>query len=247
MPVHDWTRVSAGTFHDFHCAWIAELRKALNRGLLPADYYALSEQVAGQIGPDVLTLRAPASAPNGERPLGATAVLDAPPKVSIVARADETGAYAMRSKSLVIRHSSGDQIIALIEIVSPGNKDRQQSLDRLIKKAVSCISQGIHLLLIDLLPPGTWDPNGIHGALWAAYDLRPYLISSGKPLTLASYSAGVVPVAHVEPIAVGEPLPDMPLFLEEEFYINVPLEETYQAAYDGEPMRWRRVLEATDE
>ena len=22
MPTHDWTRVSAGTFHDFHCTWI---------------------------------------------------------------------------------------------------------------------------------------------------------------------------------------------------------------------------------
>ena len=40
MPIHDWTRVSAGTWHDFHLAWIAELRNALNGGLLPADYYA---------------------------------------------------------------------------------------------------------------------------------------------------------------------------------------------------------------
>jgi len=40
MPMHDWTRVSAGTFHDFHCSWIAELKKTLNGGLLPPDYYA---------------------------------------------------------------------------------------------------------------------------------------------------------------------------------------------------------------
>ena len=55
MPVHDWTRVSAGTFHDFHCAWIAEIRKALNDGRLPKDYYAQAEQVAGEVGSGVRT------------------------------------------------------------------------------------------------------------------------------------------------------------------------------------------------
>src|SRR5207247_6476085 len=57
MPVHDWNRVTAGTFHDFHLAWIAELRRTLNGGLLPQGYYALAEQVAGEIIPDVLTLQ----------------------------------------------------------------------------------------------------------------------------------------------------------------------------------------------
>jgi hypothetical protein len=46
MPVHDWTRVDAGTFHAFHTSWLAHLMEALNAGLLPRGYYALSEQVA---------------------------------------------------------------------------------------------------------------------------------------------------------------------------------------------------------
>src|SRR5437762_3575082 len=57
MPVHDWTRVDDGICHDFHLAWIGELRKALNSGILPSGYYALAEQVAGSVGPDVLTLQ----------------------------------------------------------------------------------------------------------------------------------------------------------------------------------------------
>ena len=44
MPVHDWSRVFAGAFHDFHLAWMAELRNALNGGILPENYYALAEQ-----------------------------------------------------------------------------------------------------------------------------------------------------------------------------------------------------------
>ena len=57
MPMHDWTRVEAGTFHDFHLAWIAELRKALNGGVLPPGYYVMAEQRMDNTIPDVLGLR----------------------------------------------------------------------------------------------------------------------------------------------------------------------------------------------
>ena len=40
MPMHDWTRVDDGVYHDFHIGWIAELRKALNRRVLPNEYHA---------------------------------------------------------------------------------------------------------------------------------------------------------------------------------------------------------------
>ena len=60
MPIHDWTRVDAGIFHHFHHGWIEEISRALNRGLLPPDHYALAEQIAGGLGPDVLSLKGPA-------------------------------------------------------------------------------------------------------------------------------------------------------------------------------------------
>ena len=44
MPVHDWTRVDAGIFHHFHHGWIEEIARGLNRGILPADYYAMYQQ-----------------------------------------------------------------------------------------------------------------------------------------------------------------------------------------------------------
>ncbi|HQZ68052.1 MAG TPA: hypothetical protein PLY87_23335 [Planctomycetaceae bacterium] len=53
MPLHDWTRVLAGTFHDFHYIWVAELRHRLNRGLLSEGFYAQAEQVAGGSLPDM--------------------------------------------------------------------------------------------------------------------------------------------------------------------------------------------------
>ena len=56
MPVHDWTKVDAWILHDFHTAWIIEIRNALNNGVLPEGYYALAEQHAGRFIPDILAL-----------------------------------------------------------------------------------------------------------------------------------------------------------------------------------------------
>ena len=57
MPVHDWTNVTSGIFHDFHQSWAIEIRRALNGGLLPPGFSAMAEQWAGGKIPDVLTLQ----------------------------------------------------------------------------------------------------------------------------------------------------------------------------------------------
>ena len=57
MPIHDWSLVGAGLFHDFHHAWVEELKRALNAKILPPDYYAMAEQYAAGFGPDVRTLQ----------------------------------------------------------------------------------------------------------------------------------------------------------------------------------------------
>jgi hypothetical protein len=246
MPIHDWTRVSAGIFHDFHVAWIGEIRNALNGGLLPSDYYALAEQIAGPMGPDVLTLQANDYPQNGS-PITLSgcgiAVATAPPPARMTAAA-EMNDYVLKRRTLVIRHSSGDRIIALIEIVSPGNKAARHALRSFVEKAVEALYRGYHLLIVDLFPPGPRDPQGIHGAIWSEFSDDPFELPPGEPLTLAAYSAGAIKRAYIEPTAVGRAMIDMPLFLEPETYINIPLEATYQAAYRGVPQRWKRELEA---
>jgi hypothetical protein len=82
MPIHDWAWVDAGIFHDFHAAWIAELRRVLNTSLLPPEYHALAEQLAGGIGPGVLTLQTTSGEGNGStgEVRGTLAVAEVPPK-----------------------------------------------------------------------------------------------------------------------------------------------------------------------
>lgn len=245
MPIHDWTRVTAGTWHAFHLSWIAEIQLALNAGRLPPSYYAQAEQIAGPMGPDILTLQTPElpseldAEPSTD---GGLAVAIVPPRARLVDEA-EMSEYALKRRTLVIRHASGDRIVALLELVSPGNKAARFALHSFVEKAIEALLRGYHLLIVDLFPPTPRDPQGIHGAIWAELSNAAFALPLGEPLTLAAYSAGPVKRAYVEPTAVGRELIEMPLFLEPEIYINVPLEETYAAAYRGVPQRWKRVLE----
>lgn len=243
MPVHDWTRVDAGIFHHFHLEWVTELCNTLNRGLLPREYYALTEQHAGRRIADVLTLHAAIGA-DESAPTGGVAVAEAPPKVRRRFTASVTP--ESRRRTVTIRHVSGDRIVALVELVSPANKDRSEHVIQFCAKVEEALRSNIHVLVVDLFPPGPHDPQGMHGAIWQLVEEegQPYESPVGEPLTLASYVA-IWPVdAYVEPSTVGGRLPDMPLFLLPERYVNVPLEATYQAAFRNVPEHWRRVLEA---
>ena len=249
MPIHDWTRVSAGIFHHFHQAWILSISRALNAGVLPPDYYALAEQIAGGLAPDVLTLesvrREPARA--GEEPTAPNAggrgiaLATSPPQVRFTATV-ETEAYARKRSRIAIRHASGDQVVAVLEVLSPGNKATRHALRSFVEKALELLDAGIHLLLVDLFPPGPRDPQGIHAAIWSEIEGNDFQLPPGQPLTLVAYSSGDVKQAFIEPVASSNPLPDMPLFLEPNLYVPVPLDPTYNDAFDAVPSRWQDEL-----
>ena len=247
MPVHDWTRVAAGLFHGFHTMWIGEINKALNDGLLPAGYYALPEQHAGRSIMDVLTLHAspgPAAPSNPLSPAtGGLAVAEAPPRVRRRHTIEEE--VLARRRSVAIRHVSGHRLIALLESVSPANKDRARHVEEFANKAVEALDAGVHLLLVDLFPPGPHDPQGMAGAVCQQLGQSdaPYDAPAEEPLTLAAFAAGPRVEVYLNHLAVGAALPETPLFLHPERYINAPLEATYQTAYRGMPAFWRNVLE----
>ena len=244
MPVHDWTRVDAGIFHDFHQTWMPEIKRALNRGRLPADYYALVEQVAGGRWPDILTLQGP-SREEQSRPVpnGGVMLAEAPPRVQFREKA-ESDIYAAKASVVVVRHVSGHRAVAVLEVVSPGNKASRHEFEQLVAKALEMLRAGVHLLVVDLFPPGPRDPAGIHKAIWDEFLDNDFALPQESRLTLASYAAGTYPESFVEPVAVGGTLPDMPLFLSPDVYVPVPLEATYQSAWETMPAYWREVLEA---
>jgi hypothetical protein len=244
MPVHDWSGIEAGIFHHFHHSWIEEIQRALNAGILPPDYYALAEQQAAG-WPDVLTLQGTYPGKDAVETgshSGNGGLLLAPPKQQITAETD-LEFYRRKQNHVAIRHVTGDTIVAIVEIVSPGNKSSQRAIHSFIQKAEQFLEQQIHLLIVDVHAPGPRDPRGIHAAIWEDFAGQTYSPPSNKPLSLASYEADLAVRCIVEHIAVGEPLPDMPLFLQLNGQVPAPLERTYCAPIEAMPQRWRRVLE----
>jgi hypothetical protein len=205
MPIHDWTRVDHGTFHDFHQGWAPLIRSALNNGLLPPEYEAKVEQ---HTDPSEF-----ASDP-----------------------------YTRLRKTITVRRD--DQLVALIELVSPGNKSGRHGIQAFVRKVVGAIERGVHVLVVDLFPPGPRDPSGMHPVIWSEFRDDPYTPPPGRPLALASYEAGALCRAYIQPVAVGELMPDMPLFLTPGASVNGPLEATYRAAFDGIAPRTRDTLNA---
>jgi hypothetical protein len=211
MPVHDWTRVDAGLFHDFHQGWTVALCNALNSGILPRDCFALLEKRAQGPIPDA-------------------------------ARRLEAEIYAGRANRITVRRRHGN-VVAVVEIVSPGNKGSRSEFRAFVEKSADLIRQGVQLLVIDLFPPGRRDPQGIHKALWDEFQEEDLELPPGKPLTLAAYDAGPPRVAYVNFVGVQDALPDMPLFLRPEVYVPAPLEATYPTTWNAFPAALKGLLE----
>ena len=92
------------------------------------------------------------------------------------------------------------------------------------------------LVTITLLGVAAW-------LIWDRLHDELFTLPPDKPLTLAAYTGGTEAVAYVEPVAVGDPLPDMPDFLTAERYVECPLEEAYQTAWHQFPAPLKGPLE----
>jgi hypothetical protein len=242
MPIHDWTRVPSGIFHHFHQDWSIELARSLNRGILPKGLSALVEQRAGPKEGDVLAIE---SRPKSGRKAdisdrGGLLVME-PPVTSIVRKTTKE-IYADRSNRIVVKHHLG-QIVAVIELLSPGNKDSRSALRDFLDKTIDFMRSGVHLLLVDLFPPTPRDPFGMHKVIWDEIEDEPFQFPPGKDRILASYEMDAERVAYVEPIAVGDRLPEMPLFLLRGSHVRVPLEQTYMSTWNASPEEMRIAVE----
>ncbi len=250
-----------------HLAWTGALRTELNEGTLPDPFFALAEPVTGveitfpdddpsppedwRREPDMLAAvgreaTATAAAGNGTahfaRPAAGVATEEAPHRFS---RVEQAGPRPVRRR-ITVRHPVGDRVVAIVEFASPGNRDAVHKVMHFARTVAAALDAGIHCVLIDPFPPTRSAPDGLHGAVMAELDADVGR-DPDRPLTFVGDRAGGEAndaEAVVEPRAVGESVPTVPLFLDPSWFLPLDLAPSYAAAFRGCPKPVREVLAA---
>lgn len=213
----------------FHSDWATKIADQLNAGVLPSDYRAIPLVSRGrQIEIDVATLQrgTAAEGPVGEPGL---AVWTAPaPAATVPVDFEKADLFEVQ----VVRRFGGRKLRAAVELLSPSNKDRPSSRRVFITKCASYLNQGVSLVLVDVV---TERLANLHT------ELIQYLQVNGEgpwqsPTSLYTVSYHLVlkdGKNHLEmwrePLAIGSPLPTMPLWLEADYYVPLDLETSYTA------------------
>jgi hypothetical protein len=208
-------------------AWATVIAQELNADTLPPDFFAEPEiSVGPELEVDVATLDL-----TGRRGTGTAAAVWSPPRPRIAARVDfaRLDSYEI----CVYRNLGGAELCAAIELVSPSNKDRAGSRRTFAAKYAGYLRHGIGVMIVDIVTART---ANLHAELFDTLEVksrRPVWRSS-TGLYAVAYRAVTVRrsprvQAWPEPLALGEVLPVLPLWLSLELSVPVPLEESYLA------------------
>lgn len=210
----------------FHGAWAAALARLLNQGVLPSGYYAVP--FVDRDGPteiDVAALREhQASAAEG----GPTAW--APPAPGLAVAVELPAADAVEVQ--VFADDGDPRLAAAVELVSPRNKDRPQARQAFAVKCVGYLQQGSNLVVVDTVTTRRADLNAAILDLLGV-ESSPAVLPPG--LSAVSYQAAGRDEETQElrlwpaPLALGAPLPTLPLWIAADFSVPLDLDRSYQA------------------
>jgi hypothetical protein len=217
-------------WESFHAAWATEIMRTLNRKVLPANCFAEAQvHVGGRVEIDVATFEqdqpalAGATGSNG----GGVAVETwAPP----LARLTMPAVFPDEIEVQIFHTSGGATLVAAIELISPGNKDRAETRRAFAAKCFSYLQQGIGLIIVDVV---TERLANLHNELIHLLEQpERYEMADAPALYAVAYrpshrqtgdSIEIWPTS----LAVGQPLPELPLALRGLKTVPVDLETTY--------------------
>jgi len=220
-------------WESFHSTWANSIRDALNQ-LLPPRYFALVQTHLGTaVEADVAEFERQADAvdeeDNGAASSGGVAVQPwAPPRATMVLPAQFPDEFEVQ-----IRERRGARLVGVVELVSPGNKDRPENRRAFAGKCAAYLQRGVGVIVVDIV---TERRANLHNELMELLTLdEPYHL--GREVAL--YAVAYRPVrrgganridAWPAPVAVGGPLPLLPLALLGAGMIPLDLEATYTDA-----------------
>jgi hypothetical protein len=217
----------------FYSKWANVLVDELNETLLPSGYFAEPHvHMGARVEIDAATFEGE-SIPGRPTRDGATAVMPvrtwAPPEPTLVMPAAFPDTFEVR----VIDTEAGSRLAAAIELVSPANKDRPEHRRALAVKCASYLCQGISLILVDVV---TSRAANLHDEIVRLLSNGgPFLFPAGPSLYATAYRPIRRDTAEqtevwLAPLAVGGPLPVLPLAFTAELCLPIDLEATYLEA-----------------
>ncbi len=227
MPLHDWSILPG--WEGVHQVWGVELLYAL-KPLLPPAYRAyIGTTPTFAIGgpeplrPDVGVRDWPAGAP------GASAGSQGMPEP------DAEVAVATLSADTAVMVERAGRLVAAIELVSPRNKDRSSAQAAYAADYAGYLLRGVHLLLVDVhrRPPSFSFADQVAGALSLRQPPTPAPFAVGYRVGEPAPGGGRFLAVWRRPLAVGEPLPTLPLPLTVTESVPVDLEGTYRRATEA--------------
>ena len=217
-------------WESFHSAWANCIAEALNKGLLPQEYFAEVEVTLGSgIEVDVAAFES-ASRSRGAVP-AATAVLPrtwTPPAPTAILPAIFPDSIEVR----VFQSEAGPRLVGALELVSPGNKDRPEARRAFAAKCSSYLQRGIGLVVVDVV---TSRSANLHADLVQMVAGGGQLAGPHALLHATAYrpvrrEAREEVEVWQEALTIGGNLPDMPLFLDKGLCLPIDLQGTYAEA-----------------
>jgi hypothetical protein len=153
--------------------------------------------------------------------------LDAPPTLTVATDFPEQDEYEV----LVHDMKRGRRLVAAIEIASPANKDRPEHRRVFVAKCASLLKNGVSVAIVDLVTTRNFNLYADLLTLIGVEDPQfgaepPSIYASACRWTISGNSA--VLQAWSYPLAVGQPLPTLPIWLAENLRVLLELEPCYE-------------------
>jgi hypothetical protein len=213
----------------FHGAWAAAIARLLNQGVLPDGYYAvpLIDQ-AGPVEIEFAALRGPEAAVAA--PGVATLKVWSPPAPALSVAVELPTADAVEVQ--VFADEGDPRLAAAVELVSPRNKDRNQARQAFAVKCVGYLQQGSGVVVVDTV---TTRRANLNVAILSLLGVDDGAAPMPSGLAAVSYHAADrdadVQQLQLWPasLALGQPLPTLPLWIASDFSVPLDLDASYQA------------------
>jgi hypothetical protein len=216
------------TWESFHSGWANEIMRQLNKTLPPGYVARPNVKLGVDVQADVGTLEQAGHAPN-ENGGGVATAIWAPSKPTLSVAVDF---HHLDVFEVQVHREGGLEMVAAIELVSPRNKDRQTARRHFAAKCAAYLQAGVSIIVVDVV---TGRKENLYAALLDQLALAHDDNSHADLYAVACRSfppdEPVRLETWVEPLALGAPLPALPLWLEAELAVPLNLERSYEATF----------------